>query len=133
MLEALLSLSVLTVADQRDHPHSLAERERVIPNETGDSLTHVIDLRHLHQHRNKVEEGAVVRVIVPRDDREATFRLKHVGSWRIVNDNCVFHVATELSHVLYEDAVDEGAVLTEEASRGVALRVHHVHQLVRIL
>ena len=75
LLGALLSLSVLTVADKRYHSHGLAERERVISNETGDSLTHVIDLRHLHQHRNEVEEAAVVRVIVPRDDREATLRL----------------------------------------------------------
>ena len=48
LLEALLGLSVLTIADKRYHSHGLAERERVIPNETGDSLTHVIDLRHLH-------------------------------------------------------------------------------------
>ena len=79
LLEAFLSLSVLTIADQRNHSHGLAERERVIPNETRDSLTHVIDLIHLYQHRNVVEEGAVVRVIVPRDNREALLGLHHVG------------------------------------------------------
>ena len=75
VLEALLSLSVLTIADQRNHSHGLTERERVIPYETSNRFTHVIDLRHLHQHRYVVKEGTVLRVIVPGDNRQALLRL----------------------------------------------------------
>ena len=74
-----------------------------------------------------------MRVIVPGNNGQTTLSLEHVGSRRVVDNYCIFHIPSDLGHILDEYSVDEGAVLTEEASRAVALRVHHVHQLVRIL
>ena len=74
-----------------------------------------------------------MRVIVPRDDGQATLRLQHVSSRRVVDNDCIFHVPTHLSHILYENSIDKCAMLTEESDGRVALWVHHIHQWVRIL
>ena len=72
-------------------------------------------------------------VIVPRYDGQTAFRLQHVGSRRIVNDDSIFHVSSDLGHILDKYSVDEGAVLTEQSDRRVTFRIHHIHQRVRVL
>ena len=105
----------------------------MVSDEACYGLSHVIDLGHLDQHWNVVEQSPIIWIIVPGNDGQATLWLKHVRGGRIINDDCIFHVSTNLSHVLDEDAVDEGAVLAKESAKTVALRVHHIHQRVSIL
>ena len=133
LLHPPLLLNMLALQDLCDHCHGVADREGVIPHEARDRLSAIIDLGHLDQHGNVIEEAAIVRVVVPRDDGQAALGLEHVGGGRVVDDDGVFHVATELGHILDKDSVDEGAVLSEEPRRAVLLWVHFVHQGVSVL
>ena len=132
-LHPLVRLNVVLLADVGHYAHGVAHCEGVVPDEAGDGLPHVIDLRHLYQQWNVVVQGPVVGVIVPGHDGQTALWLQHVGRGRVVDDYSIFHVPSDLGHILDEYSVDEGAVLTEQADRRVAFRVHHVHQRVRIL
>ena len=132
-LHPLVRLNVVLLADVGHYAHGVAHCEGVVPDEAGDGLPHVIDLRHLYQQWNVIVQSPVVGVIVPGYDGQTALWLQHVGSGRVVNDYSIFHVPSDLGHILDEYSVYEGAVLTEQADRRVAFRVHHVHQRVRIL
>mmetsp|Transcript_44799 Transcript_44799/g.59494 ORF Transcript_44799/g.59494 Transcript_44799/m.59494 type:complete len:325 (-) Transcript_44799:719-1693(-) len=133
LLMAPLLLQVFPLANLRDDAQGCADREGVVADEAGDGLPAVVDLGHLNQHGNVVEEASILRVVIPRNDGQTALRLQHVGGGRVVDDDRIFHVPADLGHVLHEDAVDEGAVLAEEPRCAVALGVHLVHQGVRIL
>lgn len=132
-LDTLLSLVDLPFADLGNHAHGVRDVDLVVADEDRRGFSHVVDLRQLDQHGHVVVEGPVVRVVVPRHDRQAALRLQHVGSGRVVDDHGVLHVAPQLAHVLDEHAIDEGAVFAEESRRAVPVRVHHVHQRVSVL
>ena len=129
----LLVFVLLPVTDLGRNFQGMAELERVLTHKSGHCFTHVIDLRHLDQDRNVIVESTVVWVVIPGDNWEAALRLEHVGGRRVVDDHGVLHGPAQLAHILDEDAVDEGAVLAEEAVGAVAHRIHHIHQGVRIL
>ena len=124
---------MLPLADRPDDVEGVRDREGVVADEAADRVPHVIHLRHLGKKRDEVEQSPVVRVIVPRQDGEALLGLEHVGSGGVVDDDGILAIAADLRHVFREYAVDEGAVLAEESRRCESLRVHHVHQRVRIL
>ena len=132
-LHPLVRLYVVFLPDVGYDAHSVTHGESVVADESGHGLAHVIDLRHLDEQRDVVVEGAVVRIVVPRHDGQAALRLQHVGRGRVVNDDGIFHVSSDLGHILDEYSIDKSAMLAEESHGGVAFRIHHVHQRVRIL
>ena len=78
LLDSLLKVEVLSILDLSNHSHGLANRESVAADEACDSLSHIIDLGHFDEHGDVVEKSTVMRIIVPGDDWEAAFRLKHI-------------------------------------------------------
>ena len=133
LLNSLEMFGVLAVSYLSNDTHGVADGEGVVSNETCDGLSHVIDLGHFNQHRNVIEQSSVLRVIVPREDWHAALRLQHIRGGRVVNNDCIFHVTSYLRHIFHKDAIDEGAMFTEEAGTAVSLRIHHIHQRVCIL
>jgi len=133
LFEAAQMFLCFASLDGHDDAKSAACREGVVAHEASDRFSHVVDLGHLDQHGDVVVEGTVIWVVVPRYDRQTTLGLQHVRSGAVVDNYGVLHVAPQLRHVLNEDAVDEGAVLTEETRSAKALRIHHVHQRISIL
>ena len=113
--------------------HGRANRESVITNKAGDAISHIVHLGHFNEYWDVVEEDAIMRVIVPRNDWHTALRLHHVGRRGVVNDNGIFHIATYLTHIFDKDAIDEGAMFTEQSGRAVTSRIHHVHQRIGIL
>ena len=102
-------------------------------DEISDALSDIVDLRKLDKHRDVFIESLVVWVVVPRDNREATLWLQHVGGGRVVDDHGIFHVASKLRHILDKHSVYERAVLSEEAFRRVSFRIHLIHQRIGVL
>lgn len=132
-LLSLLILVEFSFTDLSYHIQGSARLESIIAHETCDSLSHVIDLGHFNEHGDVVEQCSVIWVIVPRYNRQAALRLQHVRSWRVVDDDRILHITTDLGHILDEDAIDKSAVFSEESAQAVFLRIHHVHQWIRIL
>ena len=133
LFNSLEMLGVLAISYLRNHSHRVANWESIISNETCDGLTHIIDLGHFNQHRNVIEESSILRVIVPREDWHAALRLQHIWGWWVVDDYCIFHVASYLCHIFHKDTIDEGTMFTEETHPAVSLRIHHIHERVSIL
>ena len=113
--------------------HGQRHVDRIVVDEISDTLSDIVDLRKLDKHRDVFIESLVVRVVVPRDDREATLWLQHVGGWRVVDYHGIFHVAPKLRHVLHKHSVYKRAVLSEEAFRRVSFWIHLIHQRISVL
>ena len=124
---------VLPIANLSDDTHCRAHDEGVIPYKAIDSVSHVIDLGHFNQHWNVVKEKPVMWIIIPGDYRHSLVRMKHVRCWRVVYDDRALLRTAQLAHVFHEDTVNECAVISEESSCAIAIRIHHVHQRVGVL
>lgn len=59
----------------------------------------VLDLTHLYQEWDVVEEFSVIHVVVPRDDGQGILRLEEVGDGGVVDDDNVFHTTVQLGQV----------------------------------
>jgi len=84
-----LGVNVLFFTNLGDNIHSRANGEGVVADEASDSVAHIANLAHFNQDGNVVKQGAILGVLVPRQDRQALLRLKHVGCRRVINDNRV--------------------------------------------
>jgi len=60
----------------------------------------VLRRSEVRQEGDQVGEFGVVRVVEPRRDRDGVVRVEDVGGGRVVDDDRVFHGATELGEVL---------------------------------
>ena len=87
----------------------------------------------MDQQWNKVEQLSVLGVIVPTDDGYCALRLQHVRTRTVVQDDGILHVPTQFAHILREDSVDVGTVLSEEPHSAEPLGVHLVHEGVSVL
>ena len=126
-------LSLLSRLDFCNDFHCVRDRESVISDETCDSFSHVTDFTQLDEHWNIFVKRSVVRIIVPRDDWQATFRLQCIRRWRVVNDDSILHWSAQLGHILHENTIDESAVLAKQTTRCPPMRIHHIHQWISIL
>lgn len=109
------------------------EIDSIIFNKSSKSLSAVINLTELYEKGNEIEQLSILGIIVPRDNRHCTLRLKHVGRWRVVKNDGILHVSSDLGHVLREHSVDVGAVLSEQSHSTIPIWVHKIHQRVCVL
>ena len=76
---------------------------------------------------------AVVRVIVPGKNWHSILWLKHVGDWRVVNNNDIGHLSAEAGHVLHIGVREPGAMFTEELVGAHLVRVDDIDKRVSVL
>jgi hypothetical protein len=107
--------------------------DSVILDKTSQSLPAIVDLAELDEQRDQVVELPILGVIIPRDDGHGALRLQHVSRGGVVQDDGIFHVPSDLAHVLSEYSVDVGAVLSEQPHGAVPIWIHQVHQRIGIL
>lgn len=67
------------------HMHSLRHIKIMVPNELRNNVSDLIDLGHLDQQRQVVDEHVVLHVVVPTKDRQPAFWLQHVAGGGVVN------------------------------------------------
>ena len=122
-----LPFALLPVQNRVAHHLGAEEVNGVVAHEVLDGVAAVVDLAELDEERDQVEELLVLHVVVPGDDWNGLLGLQHVGGRRVVEDYCIFWTSADLAHVLGEDTLHVGAVLTEQASCAEAVGVHLVH------
>lgn len=128
-----LDLVIFLLADLLAHRHSQVHVDGVVADVAGNGVAHVVDLGHLNEEGHVLVEHAVLHVVVPREDGHAALGLQHVRRRRVVDNYHVLQITPQHAHIFREHALDEAAVLTEEALGAVALGVHLVHQRIRVL
>ena len=131
--QSLAAVRILSLELLCANMHGLLHVETVVSHEFGDHVSNVMNFRHLNEQRNIIKQDSVVFVIIPRENGQATLRLQHVRSRGVVDENRIFHVTAQHRHILHENSLHEGAVLSEQTSCAEALSVHLVHERVRIL
>ena len=135
-LSSLLHLLLLPFLSLKEFGADLlgpAKVNRVVSNEPRNGFSAVIYLGQLNEQRNQIKELSVLGIIVPTDDWHSALWLQHIGAWTVVQNHCILHISAEFAHILGENAVDIGTVLSEEPHSAESLRVHLVHQWVCVL
>jgi hypothetical protein len=109
------------------------EIDSVVFDKASQSLSAIVDLAKLDEQRDQVIQLAVLGVIIPWNDGHGALRLQHVGRGRIVQDDGVLHVSSNLTHILGKDSVDICAVLSEQTHGAIPIGIHQVHERICIL
>lgn len=124
---------VLLIEDGLGHLDGVTIVDSVILHKSRDGVTTVVNLAHQNQQRNYVVEVAISGVIVPAHNWKSLFWLQHVGRGRVVQDDALIRLSSQLAHVFGKHSLDEGAVFSEQPYVTAPTRVHLVHQRICIL
>jgi hypothetical protein len=100
------------------------EIDSIIFNKPGDRLPAIIYLTELYKKGNEIKQLSVLGIIIPGNNRHSTLWLKHVGGGRVVQNYGVLHVPANFRHVLRENSVDVGTMLSEKSHSTIPIWVH---------
>lgn len=133
-LFALLLCAVHFTVRVVQDPRCLWEVDQidVFLNEFRNERAHIVDLRERLKKGNHLEETAIVRVVIPRQDRHGVLVVEEVRVRRVVHYDNVFHIAAKQRQVLDVRALETEAVLSVEAHRDELVLVERVDQGVRV-
>ena len=85
----------------------------IILNKPRKRLPAIIYLTQLYKKGNEIKQLSILGIIIPGNNRHRALWLKHVRRGRVVKNYGIFHVPANFRHVLRENSVDVGAMLSE--------------------
>ena len=132
-LQLSLLVSFLLVQESVVYLFGKVKVNSVVFNESSDSLSAIVDLAHLNEHRDEIKQLPIVRVIVPRYDRYGALRLEHVRRRGVIQDHRILHISSYLRHVFCIHPVEIRAMLSEKPHGADTLWIHQVHERICIL
>ena len=93
-----------------------------------ESISHVVFICKSLQNREELAQLDVAFAFDSRTHGNGIFRLKNVGIGRVIDNDDFVEVPPQQLQVFNKDALIESAVVSEEPSDSLVLRIHKVHQ-----
>jgi hypothetical protein len=104
----------------------------VSPDEPWDAAPNIVHLGKRFKKRDQFEKTAVVRIIVPTQDRDGILRVEEVRVRRVVDNNNVFHRPSQQREVLDVGALEGKAVLSVQPHGDQYVLIESVDEGVRV-
>lgn len=105
----------------------------IILDDGPDDLADIVfAIQPIEQGRNPVQLS-IGGFVVPRNGRHGILRLEEISDRGVVDNDHVFHWATQSSQILHKGVIEEGAVLAEQEVRAHLLWIKMLHQGLCIL
>ena len=95
----------------------------IIDNHSRNILPHIFHERQPFQQRNIMYQLLICFIIIPILDRHPILRLEQIRNRWIVQDNHIFQISSQPTHVLYKDIVVKCTMFPVELRSAIVVRV----------